>query len=372
MSSCFHQVDWGVVNQNSVACAEIYSHNVKLKNITVDTGQPKFERPLIGIRDGGSHVPAQRDVSIFNTCFSCVYPFCFDGFKRFPSHLSIQPRLWSKENSIENVIIFKKAIITSRYDDHNPFFQLSLLLNAWISHGHIGSNSTIMVFGEKIVQNIDILWERVFGGKIMYTSDLPKRFRVNEAWFIRSEYVGPMMQHLNDFQPCRKSKMIVDFFDHCCKAMSVIPVQSVLPIITFIRRKKYAVRKRMRIITRILMNEEYIIDETQRLLSHYEVRGLYMEDLTQQLQIQKMRESRVVIGMHGAGMVNVAFMKPDVSNVIEIFPQNKRRYGYRNLCQYLKINYMEFRKGRDTTDDNKIITLAEWRHYLLQSNANWY
>ena len=88
-----------------------------------------------------------------------------------------------------------------------------------------------------------------------------------------------------------------------------------------------------------------------------------MEDMTQFEQIQVMRNTDVAIGMHGAGMVNVGFLKPDVSRVVEIFPRNKRRWGYRNLCYYLNIRYSDYRAGKDR-GPHKHIDLTDWAIFI--------
>ena len=89
---------------------------------------------------------------------------------------------------------------------------------------------------------------------------------------------------------------------------------------------------------------------------------LLMENLSQKEQIHEMHTSTIVIGMHGAGMANIGFMRSK-SYVIEIFPKTKRRWGYRNMCQYLDIHYEDYRGGTDGLRNSKIIPTA-WIQYL--------
>ncbi|EGZ22828.1 hypothetical protein PHYSODRAFT_253767 [Phytophthora sojae] len=87
-------------------------------------------------------------------------------------------------------------------------------------------------------------------------------------------------------------------------------------------------------------------------------------------QMQTMVESDVVVGTHGAGMVNVMWTRPETL-VVEIFPRFRRRWGYRNLCQYLGCSWHEFRGREDvavrTTDPNdmdKRLRYEEWKRFF--------
>jgi protein O-GlcNAc transferase len=71
--------------------------------------------------------------------------------------------------------------------------------------------------------------------------------------------------------------------------------------------------------------------------------------------------------MHGAGMVNVLWTRPH-TQVIEIFPKKRYRWGYRNLCQFVGCEWRQFRGGVDTgngdnASDKKILYL-QWRRYF--------
>jgi protein O-GlcNAc transferase len=92
-------------------------------------------------------------------------------------------------------------------------------------------------------------------------------------------------------------------------------------------------------------------------------------DLTLDKQMQVIVNSDIVIGMHGAGMVNVLWTRPETL-VIEIFPRLRKRWGYRNLCQFVGCDWHEFRGGTDIGEDeaantkDKRIAYDEWRKFF--------
>lgn len=66
-----------------------------------------------------------------------------------------------------------------------------------------------------------------------------------------------------------------------------------------------------------------------------------------------------MIGMHGAGMAHALFLQKH-AHIIEIFPVSQRRYGYRNIAQYLELSYTEFRGGMDGPLNSKTISITNW------------
>ena len=215
-----------------------------------------------------------------------------------------------------------------------------------------------------MLQHLDHLWSSLFNAPVLYADDLPTTFGVRHAWFVRSEYRSPIMNELNALRlRChQKSLLVQSFFRDAVHSMN--SNASIQRRITFIRRQHYTINGTMRIIGRRLLNEKQLIESTRRAFPDMIVKGVIMENMLQKEQISIMQRSNVVIGMHGAGMINVAFMHPE-GIVIEIFPRIKRRYGYRNICAYLGIEYHEYRQGRDKgLLMDKVIDVHDWNMYV--------
>jgi hypothetical protein len=372
--NCSNEIEWGYYAANVFKndCTIFYNQGAQLiLDAEFSLNQRLYKRALDSVKeDGGSHVPAQTDVTVRRTCSRCQLCEicdCSKKFLRFPSKSSAQVSWVNKMNNktlTKHSNVYHEAIITSRYDDHNPFFHLSLLMNAWSIRNRLSFNhTTVMVLGEKIVQNLDNLWSSLFRANVLYTEDLPDKFFVKRAWFVRSEYRSPIMRELDStYLSCnRRSNMIKSFFSDAVNALSAS--NKMQEQITFIKREFYKVKGKSRQIGRRLLNEDKIIEATQNLFPDIKINQVLMENLSQREQVAIMQKSKVVIGMHGAGMVNVGFMHPGAT-VIEIFPKFKRRYGYRNLCAYLGIKYHEYRGGIDNRNMDKTLNANEWEKYV--------
>ena len=374
--NCSNLIDWGyyIPASSTGSCAFFYNQGAqRMIDVHISLNKRYFKNPLSKVlQDGGSHVPAQQDVVVQNgcrVCGTCPICDCSSQFLRFPFKSSVQAR-WVHDESSNRTTprkMYPEAVIVSRYDDHNPFFHLSLMMNAWSIRAHLTSSSrTIMVLGEKVTQKLDSLWSSLFNATVLYSDDLPTPFSVHNSWFVRSEYRSPIMHELDahSLRCHRKSVMIQSFFSDAIHAMGARA--SIEQRITFIRRQHYQVKGKYRTIGRRLVNENKIIKSTRRAFPHMIVEGVFMEGLEQRQQISLMQRSKFVIGMHGAGMVNVGFMNSG-GVVIEIFPRLKRRYGYRNICAYLGIEYHEYRGGIDRGPlMDKIIDVYQWDTYLRQ------
>ena len=163
------------------------------------------------------------------------------------------------------------------------------------------------------------------------------------------------MQHLNDNQPCQRSKAITDFRNQVLDIYNIPKVASNC-LVTIISRREYSGR----VLERTWINEGEIMTLMQTKYASCTFRSIDFVNLTMEQQVQIVYESSMIIGMHGAGMVNVMWLREGMY-VIEIFPRRKKRYGYRNMCQYLGCKYFEYRGGYDIGHlVTKRVQAADW------------
>ncbi|RLN37529.1 hypothetical protein BBJ28_00013277 [Nothophytophthora sp. Chile5] len=275
-----------------------------------------------------------------------------------------------------------RAVVLVRKDDHNPFFQISGIFNAWVMLKVIGwdANSTQLVTLDRALPSpVDELRHAMLGpsrpaiGGEEFQNHV---VRLESALLAPYEATGPLMSHLNDNQPCYANAMIEDFRDAALKRLAITPRHGKRDprrcLVTVISRRPYGGRRVQRVwqneaeVLR-LMREEY--KDAYR-FGECEFQALEFVDMSIRDQMRVMLDSDVVIGMHGAGMVNVMWTRPGTL-VVEIFPRRRWRWGYRNLCQYLGCKWFDFRKGRDvrvhTSDPNdmdKHIPYAQWKSFF--------
>jgi capsular polysaccharide biosynthesis protein len=73
----------------------------------------------------------------------------------------------------------------------------------------------------------------------------------------------------------------------------------------------------------------------------YEVVPVRFEHMSFRSQIDCVKDCKLLVGAHGAGMTNCLFMQPG-SCLVEIFPSSFIMYFYRNICINKKIHYDYF------------------------------
>ncbi|CEG41601.1 hypothetical protein F443_18664 [Plasmopara halstedii] len=278
----------------------------------------------------------------------------------------------------ETLVFEDPVVLIARRDDHNPFFQISNALNSWIMLQVLNWDVTkthVIHLDGGYPSPIDELHQKLLSPNqdlIAGTSLLNKRVHFRgEVMIAPFEVSGPMMQHLNNKEPCFDSELLKTFRSHSLKAMGItleaersIGMTSNRPMyVTTITRRPYSGRE----LQRVWLNEDEIMEKMRNKYSDVNVvfRSVDFVSLTLAEQMKTTIESDMIVSMHGAGLVNVLWSRPKTT-IIEIFPIERFRWGYRNLCQFLGCDWHQFRGGEDVGEDphpnskNKRITYDEW------------
>ncbi len=303
-----------------------------LQDLTVRFDNPTFKSPMNMIsEDGGKHDPRMKVE--YDYCEN-ISPF----FKKTTIHGNTMPGT--------TLLIFRK-------DDHNPFFMLSLLINAlWVKQRHSIEIDRVVFLGEGIPQKIDDMFEKSLG-KIVYTKDLNNAHFKN-AWVLPNEYTGPLMSHLNDRDVSCVSSTVPITVNKLLSLYVRTPQEN---LITIISRQNYNNRK----LQRVMKNEQELAKALPGV-----VERVQLEHMSMQEQVTQMQRSRLVIAMHGAGNVHIAWVHKG-AKFIEIFPKHKRRYGYKHLAKYMGVEYREYRGGRDGPNDSKVLDIDNF----MKVNNDW-
>ncbi|KAE8980686.1 hypothetical protein PF011_g22333 [Phytophthora fragariae] len=282
----------------------------------------------------------------------------------------------------ETVVFEDPVVLIARRDDHNPFFQISYALNAWIMLQALGWDVTrtrVVHLDGGYPSPIDALHKGILAPHhdiVEGSTLMGKRVHFRgEVLVAPYELSGPMMQHLDDAEPCHESELIKTFRAKSLLTLNVTPevereigVTTVRPmIVTVITRRPYGGRT----LQRVWVNEDEVMANMR-----IEYKGLNVEfrsidyvNLTLAEQMRTTIESDMIISMHGAGLVNVIWARP-MTTVVEIFPKERFRWGYRNMCQFVGCDWHEFRGGQDIGDDpapnskNKRIPYDEWMAFF--------
>lgn len=283
----------------------------------------------------------------------------------------------------ETVVFENPVILIARRDDHNPFFQISYALNSWIMLQALDWDITktqVIHFDGGYPSPIDALHQGLLSPNnaiIDGSTLMGKRVHFRgDVLLAPYELSGPMMQHLNDAEPCFDSELFRTFRSQALLTLGItseverqIGVTAVRPmIVTVITRRPYGGRE----LQRVWLNEDEIMDKIRDRFKgrNVEFRSVEYVNLTLAEQMKTTIESDMIISMHGAGLVNVLWARP-TTKVLEIFPKKRFRWGYRNLCQFTGCDWHEFRGGEDIgtnpkpNSKNKKIPYDEWMVFFV-------
>ncbi|KAF4134528.1 hypothetical protein GN958_ATG16279 [Phytophthora infestans] len=278
----------------------------------------------------------------------------------------------------ETVVFEDPVVLIARRDDHNPFFQISYALNSWIMLQALGWDVTktrVIHLDGGYPSPIDNLHQGLLSPNhklIDGSSLIGKRLHFRgDVMIAPYELSGPMMQHLNNEEPCFDSELLRTFRSHALLTLGITPqiersigltaIRSM--IVTVITRRPYGGR----VLQRVWLNENEIMDKIRLKYKdlNVEFRSVEYVNLTLAEQMKTTIQSDMIISMHGAGLVNVLWARP-MTVILEIFPKERFRWGYRNLCQFVGCDWHQFRGGDDVGENpapnskSKRIPYDEW------------
>uniref|UniRef100_M4B9Q1 Glycosyltransferase 61 catalytic domain-containing protein n=1 Tax=Hyaloperonospora arabidopsidis (strain Emoy2) TaxID=559515 RepID=M4B9Q1_HYAAE len=282
----------------------------------------------------------------------------------------------------ETVIFEDPVVLLTRKDDHNPFFQLSNTVNAWIMIKALEWDITrtrVIHLDGGFVMPYDDLQKNMLGPKFEIIDGatlIGKRVHFRgDVLLPPIERLGPIMECLGIDEPCHDSELVRTFRAESLLAFNVTPeverelgVTRIRPMyVTVITRRPYAGRE----LQRLWLNEDEVMRNMRKDYKDLNVqfRSIDYVNLTLHEQMTTTIESDMIVSMHGAGLVNVLWTRP-MTTVVEIFPKKRLRYGYRNICQHVGCDWHEFRGGEDIgkkrnpNSKNKRIPYAEWKDYF--------
>lgn len=272
--------------------------------------------------------------------------------------------------------IDNRVILIARKDDHNPFFQVSSAFNAWILMQTLDwdpRTTQVVQMDVGFPTPMDSLHHELLAPNrpMIFGKELKGKHVLFKSQVLLPPFEsdGPMMQDLNNNCKCFDSSLFQEFRRASLQALNASANASIANdgsvLVTVISRRPYSGRT----VQRMWLNEYEVLQKLREVYANKRIRFQSIDfvalDLRQQMQI--MLDSDVVIGMHGAGLVNVLWTQPNTL-VMEIFPRQKRRWGYRNICQNIGCKYHEFRGGRDIStgrnDPNANDKIIPSQHFL--------
>lgn len=276
-------------------------------------------------------------------------------------------------SSKADVTIDKRTILIARQYTQNSYYRLTSALNAWVlmrTLNWTASEVQVVHLDEAVEMPIDTLHQELLSPKhaILTGSQLKgKRVAFSSQVMVPPiQSVGPMMQDLDkDNYACPGSVLIQQFRQASMQALNVDANMDRKPstgpiVVTFVTRA--GTNSSENPATGIWRNEAEVVETLRATYAgknvHIRSFDYALTDLQEQMQMVK--ESDVLIGMHGnGGMANALWLRHNTL-VIEIFPLLPERWETRNLCMSVRCIYRHFRGGSDIpTGDPKDIETVD-------------
>eukprot|EP01104_Vermistella_antarctica_P019660 TRINITY_DN782_c0_g1_i3.p1 TRINITY_DN782_c0_g1~~TRINITY_DN782_c0_g1_i3.p1 ORF type:complete len:451 (+),score=100.20 TRINITY_DN782_c0_g1_i3:1055-2407(+) len=285
-----------------------------------------------------------------DVCKDCGLVWTKNWLQSFKETSSIHPAFIGDGDSGDcDVVVDHPVIMTARRDHGNPFFQVASPLNTFLTKLMLGIEDAQIILLDEEKTNFDDLWTTVVGSPnhpTLFGRDLkkshPKKTCYRRLIIGLPEYSGPMMKDLDAGSSCTDSEMVKAFVE---KVVGAYGLDSIPPPkglrITINSRRDYGGRR----LDRTLANEDEVIRILQD-VTKGQVESVDFAKLDFKQQLTKIRNTNVLVGMHGAGMVHTMFL-PEEAIVVEFFPKTKRRFSFRNLAKYTNKIYMNYRAPSD-------------------------
>jgi len=131
-----------------------------------------------------------------------------------------------------------------------------------------------------------------------------------------------------DVLNCHDGALLRTFADRALKHYDVpMPGPQEIVSVTYIQRTN----------TRKLINETEHIEALKK-IPHISLEVVDFEKLPFRQQLEVVRRTDVLVGIHGAGLAHTLFLRPG-SAIVEIQPEGFNHQGFRNLAQLLDVGY---------------------------------
>ncbi|KAJ9206950.1 hypothetical protein DTO021D3_1686 [Paecilomyces variotii] len=175
------------------------------------------------------------------------------------------------------------------------------------------------------------LWTIFAKRPILRLNDIPNGTTFENVIIPLAGASNPMWQGDWEPHPCPTSDLLQVFSRRTIDFYGISPQsteESPDIVITFIDRKE----------SRRLIDQEAYLDGIRQQFQHVTVRAVDFASISFREQLQIVRTTDVLVGVHGAGLTHALFLKPN-SVVVEILPAGLNHKGFRNLAGLLGHTY---------------------------------
>ncbi|KAL4788765.1 DUF563 domain-containing protein [Aspergillus venezuelensis] len=211
--------------------------------------------------------------------------------------------------------------MTWRPDDARPFFS-----------GLDADNTQVIILDDKDDGPYFQLWSIFANKPTMRLKDLPNDQNLQNIIVPLAGGSSPFWQGDWEVLPCEDSSLLRTFTQRVLHTYDLGDHKNLQKddiIITFINRVE----------SRRLVDQEDYLDLVQSTFPHVKVQSFDFAAIPFHTQLEIIRNTNILVGVHGAGLTHGMFLPPR-SVMVEILPPSLNHKGFRNVASLLGHSYL--------------------------------
>lgn len=191
-------------------------------------------------------------------------------------------------------------------------------------------NTQVLILDDSIDGPYFDLWTLFAKKPILGLGDLPESISCQNIMLPLPGGSNPIWQGDWESHSCKNLDLLRAFVERVLDYYQVETSyeRSGPLLVTFMNRAE----------TRRLIDVDGYLDEAKAKLAHVEIQSVDFATLPFKQQLQIIRETDILVGVHGAGLTHGMFLRPG-SVMVEILPAELNYKGFRNLAGLLGHTY---------------------------------
>ena len=291
-----------------------------------------------------------------NSNFRCFTEYIMN-FQNIQSY-KISDDIKNSDNSYENILLVPMTHINNIWHlIHHIFLTYKYLIN-----NNIKCDIIYPIFFKDFYLRQGNITECQYNDLIFKGLGFDyNKFKNNYDIFKKNEYINVNnIYYVNENMNFQNEPLFNDFKNSLLKNFDIEytkdNTKNNTKNITFILRNG----------TREITNIEYVKNKLQS----YNVNYIYLENHSIKEQIEKIANTDILIGVHGAGLSWCIFMK-NGSILLEMYPGNSNTDNYIRLCKIANINYkrlpINITKGNVNHFRNATVNINEEQLQIIEN-----
>eukprot|EP00698_Gefionella_okellyi_P018547 TRINITY_DN5569_c0_g1_i1.p1 TRINITY_DN5569_c0_g1~~TRINITY_DN5569_c0_g1_i1.p1 ORF type:complete len:536 (-),score=115.97 TRINITY_DN5569_c0_g1_i1:33-1640(-) len=240
-----------------------------------------------------------------------------------------------------DTMIENPVALVIRYEFKNLFHQMTDFINVYLGAAVTGASldemQVVLLDNHPDGPFMDIWRALSPAHEVLRAKDLKGKVCMQQPLFPVLGYGAPIAKDIDRSNECRDGSLVQSFVRRVLLELDLldtpIPTQ---PVITFISRKDYDGR----VISRKITNEDQLVAEMKSKLSGGVVNQVDFARISFREQLEVIRKTNILIGMHGAGLSHLLFL-PKEAIVVELFQGGQPKH-YRNFAKWSDKQYMAY------------------------------